>query len=39
MNYQSVPNDKLLILIATHLTFVVSALLLAIMDRVTAVHR
>jgi uncharacterized protein (TIGR00645 family) len=39
MNYQSVPNDKLAMLIVTHLTFVVSALLLAIMDRLIPVHR
>jgi uncharacterized protein (TIGR00645 family) len=39
MNYQSVPNDKLLMLIATHLTFVVSALLLAVVDRIIAAHR
>ncbi len=39
MNFQSVPNDKLVILIATHLTFVISALLLAIMDRFILAHR
>jgi uncharacterized protein (TIGR00645 family) len=39
MNYQSVPNDKLIMLIATHLTFVVSALLLAVMDRIIATNR
>ena len=39
MNFQSVPNDKLIMLIVTHLTFVVSALLLAIMDRFILAHR
>ena len=39
MNFESVPNDKLIMLIATHLTFVVSALLLAVMDRIIPVHR
>ena len=39
MNYQSVPNDKLVLLIATHLTFVISALLLALMDRIIPTHR
>ena len=39
MDFQSVPNDKLIMLIVTHLTFVVSALLLAIMDRFILVHR
>ncbi|MBA3518535.1 MAG: TIGR00645 family protein [Rhizobiales bacterium] len=34
MNYQDVANDKLVLLILTHLTFVVSALLLAVMDRI-----
>ena len=38
MNYSSVPNDKLVLLIATHLTFVVSALLLAVMDRFLPQH-
>jgi uncharacterized protein (TIGR00645 family) len=39
MNFQSVPNDKLVLLIVTHLTFVISALLLAFMDRIVPVHR
>jgi uncharacterized protein (TIGR00645 family) len=39
MNFGSVPNDKLILLIATHLTFVTSALLLAVMDRIIPVHR
>jgi uncharacterized protein (TIGR00645 family) len=39
MNYQSVPNDKLILLIVTHLAFVVSALLLALMDRILPQHR
>lgn len=39
MNYQSVPNDKLVLLIVTHLTFVISALLLALMDRIIPLHR
>lgn len=34
MNYDSVTTEKMIILIATHLTFVVSALLLAVMDRI-----
>jgi uncharacterized protein (TIGR00645 family) len=33
-----VPNDKLLIMIAIHLTFVVSAVLLALIDRMTPKH-
>jgi uncharacterized protein (TIGR00645 family) len=39
MNYNSVPTEKILVLIATHLTFVVSALLLAVMDRIIPMHR
>jgi uncharacterized protein (TIGR00645 family) len=39
MNFDSVPNDKLIMLIVTHLTFVVSALLLAVMDRIIPTHR
>jgi uncharacterized protein (TIGR00645 family) len=40
MEVQSVPNDKLFWMTAMHLTFVVSALLLAVMDRlVGADHR
>ena len=39
MNFGSVPNDKLVLLIVTHLTFVTSALLLAVMDRIIPVHR
>jgi uncharacterized protein (TIGR00645 family) len=39
MNYESVPTEKLIMLIATHLTFVVSALLLAVMDRIIPQHR
>jgi uncharacterized protein (TIGR00645 family) len=39
MNIQAISNDKLIVLIATHLTFVVSALLLAVMDRMTAADR
>jgi uncharacterized protein (TIGR00645 family) len=39
MNYGSVTTEKMLILIATHLTFVVSALLLAVMDRIIPQHR
>jgi uncharacterized protein (TIGR00645 family) len=39
MNFDSVPNDKLILLIATHLTFVTSALLLAVMDRIIPMHR
>jgi uncharacterized protein (TIGR00645 family) len=36
MEIGSVPNDKLLWLVVIHLTFVTSALLLAVMDRLTA---
>lgn len=36
MEVQSLPNDKLLWLTLIHLTFVVSALLLALMDRIMA---
>jgi uncharacterized protein (TIGR00645 family) len=39
MNYQSVSTEKMIILIASHLTFVVSALLLALMDRIIPQHR
>jgi uncharacterized protein (TIGR00645 family) len=39
MNFDEVPNDKLVLLILTHLTFVVSALLLALMDRILPQHR
>lgn len=39
MNFGDVPNDKLILLIVTHLTFVVSALLLALMDRILPQHR
>jgi uncharacterized protein (TIGR00645 family) len=39
MNVQQVANDKLILLIVTHLTFVVSALLLALMDRIIPQHR
>jgi uncharacterized protein (TIGR00645 family) len=39
MNYESVANDKLILLVITHLTFVVSALLLAVMDRIIPQHR
>ncbi len=39
MNYESVTTEKLILLIATHLTFVVSALLLAVMDRIIPEHR
>ena len=39
MNFNDVGNDKLILLIATHLTFVVSALLLAVMDRILPLHR
>ena len=39
MNHESVTTEKMLILIATHLTFVISALLLAVMDRIIPQHR
>ena len=39
MNYEDVATEKLIMLIVTHLTFVVSALLLAIMDRIIPQHR
>ena len=40
MDVQDVPNDKLFWMTAIHLTFVVSALLLAVMDRIiSADHR
>lgn len=38
LDAQHVANDKLLLLIAIHLTFVVSALLLALIDRMTPKH-
>src|SRR5262245_54884307 len=39
MNANVVPNDKLLWLVVIHLTFVVSALMLAVMDRIIVVRR
>lgn len=39
MNASVVANDKLMWLVIIHLTFVVSALLLALMDRIVALHR
>jgi uncharacterized protein (TIGR00645 family) len=39
MNYSSVTTEKMIVLMATHLTFVISALLLAAMDRIIPVHR
>ena len=39
MNSSVVPNDKLVLLVVIHLTFVVSALMLAVMDRVIVVQR
>jgi len=39
MNFESVTTEKMIVLIATHLTFVVSALLLAAMDRIIPLHR
>jgi uncharacterized protein (TIGR00645 family) len=38
LDAERIGNDKLLILIAIHLTFVVSALLLALIDRMTPKH-
>jgi uncharacterized protein (TIGR00645 family) len=34
MNAQQVPNDKILWYVVLHLTFVVSALLLGVLDRI-----
>jgi uncharacterized membrane protein YqhA len=39
MNYDSVTTEKMILLIVTHLTFVVSALLMAVMDRIIPQHR
>jgi|SRR5688572_4772687 len=39
MNYEDVATEKLIMLIVTHLTFVISALLLAVMDRIIPQHR
>ena len=39
MNSSVVPNDKLVLLVVIHLTFVVSALMLAVMDRIIVVQR
>jgi len=39
MNASVVPNDKLVLLVVIHLTFVVSALMLAVMDRIIVVQR
>jgi uncharacterized protein (TIGR00645 family) len=38
LNAEEIPNDKLWLLIALHLTFVVSALLLALIDRLAFQH-
>lgn len=38
LNAQHVANDKLLLLIAIHITFVISAVLLALIDRMTPKH-
>jgi len=35
LNAESIPNDKLILLIVMHLVFVISALLLALIDRVS----
>ena len=39
MNASVMPNEKLMWLVIIHLTFVVSALLLAVMDRIVVMHR
>ena len=39
MNAQSIDNDKLMWLVIMHLTFVVSAMLLAYIDRLIPLHR
>ena len=39
MNYNSVSTEKILVLHATHLTFVITALLMAVMDRIIPPHR
>jgi uncharacterized protein (TIGR00645 family) len=39
MNFESISTEKMILLIATHLTFVVSALLMAVMDRIIPQHR
>ena len=39
MNVSVVSNDKLLWLVVIHLTFVVSALMLAVMDRIVVIQR
>lgn len=39
MNAGDTPNDKLLWLVVMHLTFVISALLLAVMDRIVVAQR
>lgn len=38
LDAQHIPNDKLLLLIAIHITFVISAVLLALIDRMTPKH-
>ncbi len=38
MEAETVPNDKLIVLVIMHLTFVVSALLLTVMDRLVVEH-
>jgi uncharacterized protein (TIGR00645 family) len=40
MNAQQIPNDKLLWYVIIHLTFVVSAVLMGVLDRIAfAAHR
>jgi len=39
MNFDSVSTEEMILLIVTHLTFVISALLLAVMDRIIPTHR
>ena len=39
MNASVVANDKLLWLVIIHLTFVISALMLTVMDRIVVVQR
>ena len=38
MSIQEIPNDKLLWLVVIHMTFVVSALLMAVIERYLLVH-
>jgi uncharacterized protein (TIGR00645 family) len=39
LNIEHIPNDKVVLLIAIHLTFVVSAVMLGVLDKLTSGSR